>query len=576
MLLDSTSKSIEILLGGTVTTYQLPVAVSYIDYSTSSATPGGSDTQTNNTTPVTIAAAPGASVQRKVTEIFVYNADTVDAVVTIQLNNGGTLRKQIKVTLSTGEALQYTSEKNWNVIQGTGAIKGSGGGGGAAWGSITGTLSAQTDLQTELNAKVTGNTAITGATKTKITYDVKGLVTAGADATTADIADSTDKRYCTDAQKTVISNTSGTNSGDASGHSGLALNNQALDTFGACTDITTLNASTSAHGLVVKPTAPAATLRNVVGIDNAETAYTNKALFDATVPSTETLGGSAATGSQMTAARRDHSHAITNPALDTLASPTDITTLNASTTAHGLAVKATAPASGLLNVMGIGNSETAYTNKAMFDTTNPVMDGVAAPGTQVIAARRDHVHPSDTSKESTANRGIANGYCELDASQYVPTTRLPGMSTTARGAVPATGTPSGKFLKDDGTFATATGSVADGDKGDITVSGSGTVWTIDNGTVTEAKQVLADNSTGNVSTSMHGYAPKVTDTSKYLKGDGTWATVTASTPDTLITKNVITANTTVTSGYSAYIPDYLEITSGFVLEIGIGSILEIG
>jgi hypothetical protein len=42
------------------------------------------------------------------------------------------------------------------------------------------------------------NTAITGATKTKITYDAKGLVTSGADATTADISDSTDKRYVTD------------------------------------------------------------------------------------------------------------------------------------------------------------------------------------------------------------------------------------------------------------------------------------------------------------------------------------------------------------------------------------------
>jgi hypothetical protein len=58
------------------------------------------------------------------------------------------------------------------------------------------------------------NTAITGATKTKITYDAKGLVTAGADATTADIAASTNKNYVTDAQATVIGNTSGTNSGN--------------------------------------------------------------------------------------------------------------------------------------------------------------------------------------------------------------------------------------------------------------------------------------------------------------------------------------------------------------------------
>jgi nitrogen fixation protein len=61
---------------------------------------------------------------------------------------------------------------------------------------------------------VAKNTAITGATKTKITYDAKGLVTAGADATTADISDSTNRRYVTDAQQTVIGNTSGTNTGD--------------------------------------------------------------------------------------------------------------------------------------------------------------------------------------------------------------------------------------------------------------------------------------------------------------------------------------------------------------------------
>lgn len=83
--------------------------------------------------------------------------------------------------------------------------------------------------QTALDAKVTGNTAITGATKTKITYDSKGLVTAGADATTADIADSTNKRYVTDAQLTVIGNTSGTNTGDNavnSLYSGLATSKQ--------------------------------------------------------------------------------------------------------------------------------------------------------------------------------------------------------------------------------------------------------------------------------------------------------------------------------------------------------------
>lgn len=117
-----------------------------------------------------------------------------------------------------------------------------------AWGSVTGTLSNQTDLQTALDGKVDENSAITGATKTKITYDAKGLVTAGADATTADIADSTNKRYVTDAQLTVIGNTSGTNTGDNavnSLYSGLATSKQ--DTLVSGTNIKTVN-STSLLG----------------------------------------------------------------------------------------------------------------------------------------------------------------------------------------------------------------------------------------------------------------------------------------------------------------------------------------
>jgi hypothetical protein len=69
-------------------------------------------------------------------------------------------------------------------------------------------------VKTNIDAKVTANAAITGATKTKITYDSKGLVTSGTDATTSDISDSTNKRYVTDAQLVVIGNTSGTNTGN--------------------------------------------------------------------------------------------------------------------------------------------------------------------------------------------------------------------------------------------------------------------------------------------------------------------------------------------------------------------------
>lgn len=89
------------------------------------------------------------------------------------------------------------------------------------WDSVTSLLKKVTwanlwaTLQSRFDSRyLVGNTAITGATKTKITYDSKGLVTGGEDATTADIVISTDKNYVTDAEAVVIGNTSGTNSGD--------------------------------------------------------------------------------------------------------------------------------------------------------------------------------------------------------------------------------------------------------------------------------------------------------------------------------------------------------------------------
>jgi hypothetical protein len=48
-------------------------------------------------------------------------------------------------------------------------------------------ISTSGTIQQQLNSKVNSNSAITGATKTKITYDSKGLVTAGADITIADL-----------------------------------------------------------------------------------------------------------------------------------------------------------------------------------------------------------------------------------------------------------------------------------------------------------------------------------------------------------------------------------------------------
>lgn len=109
----------------------------------------------------------------------------------------------------------------------------------------------------------------------------------------------------------------------------------------------------------------------------------------------------------------------------------------------------------------------------------------------------------------------------------------------------ATGTPSNTtFLRGDGQWATpagGAGGVSDGDKGDITVSGSGATWTIDNGVVSLAKL----SATGTPSAS------------NFLRGDNTWAAPAAGAPvgaqyltlaadATLTNERVLTAGNHVT------------------------------
>lgn len=141
-------------------------------------------------------------------------------------------------------------------------------------------------LQTALDGKVDENAAITGATKTKVTYDAKGLVTAGADATTADIAASTNKNYVTDAQLVVIGNTSGTNTGDQTSVTGNAGTATALQTarningvaFDGTANITvtaaagTLSGATLAAGVTASSLTSVGTLTSLTVSDTIQAA----------------------------------------------------------------------------------------------------------------------------------------------------------------------------------------------------------------------------------------------------------------------------------------------------------------
>jgi len=172
--------TLEILLAGAIVTNQLSFVVAYGDRWNTAYTHGSFYAgKTQDTDAVSLLPNLKTNTDFRIIEdINVINEDTADATVIIRAKTDNEYYTVIIVTLSAGETLQYTSGNGWKVLTATGEIKtsASGGGGGAV-------------------DSVNGQTGV-------VVLD------------TGDISEVTDKKYVTDAQLTVIVNTSGTNTGD--------------------------------------------------------------------------------------------------------------------------------------------------------------------------------------------------------------------------------------------------------------------------------------------------------------------------------------------------------------------------
>lgn len=105
IILDATTKKLQLVLSGVVTTTELDWITSYVDITTTAFTPGSSDGTSNGTTAVDIIAAPAASTQRQLKHIAIQNRDTVSATVTLRYNDNATIRKIAVISLSSGYQL---------------------------------------------------------------------------------------------------------------------------------------------------------------------------------------------------------------------------------------------------------------------------------------------------------------------------------------------------------------------------------------------------------------------------------------------------------------------------------------
>lgn len=116
--LDAATKSLEIRLGSAVSTAQPQFVVAYTDIGQVNqqvVSMAESDGVTNDTTAVTLLAAPDAGNSRVVRYLSVFNADDADVEVRISVNNNSTIREVLWITLTPDQTLEF-AQGQWGVI----------------------------------------------------------------------------------------------------------------------------------------------------------------------------------------------------------------------------------------------------------------------------------------------------------------------------------------------------------------------------------------------------------------------------------------------------------------------------
>jgi hypothetical protein len=123
--LDTTNKSIRLYLDATVATNELQYVISYDSMKTSTVrvfTPGSSDGVSNGATPVTMLAAPIAGYFTNIKYISVYNSDTAQRAVNIELLDGSDRRMLLSSALQPGETIVYSDGSGWMLMGTDGSV----------------------------------------------------------------------------------------------------------------------------------------------------------------------------------------------------------------------------------------------------------------------------------------------------------------------------------------------------------------------------------------------------------------------------------------------------------------------
>lgn len=122
ILLTSTSDLIQVITGQAVTT--IDVHASFMDYASGTVTPGRTNTRITGAATTTGVGSPGASTQRNVKSLTIFNEHaTSSCTITIQHTDGTNIAVLFKYTLLAGETIQYFDTLGFQVLDSAGGLK---------------------------------------------------------------------------------------------------------------------------------------------------------------------------------------------------------------------------------------------------------------------------------------------------------------------------------------------------------------------------------------------------------------------------------------------------------------------
>jgi hypothetical protein len=284
------------------------------------------------------------------------------------------------------------------------------------------------------------------------------------------------------------------------------------------------------------------TLRvKAAGITASHVAAANKD-GTAETPSMRTLGtgatqAAAGNDSRLSDARTPTSHAASHKSgggdaikLDELAAPTDVTTLNATASAHGLLPKLSNDATEYLDGTGGWSTpagEIVVRKNGGADVgQQPRINFIEGSGATITVANDPGDNEIDVTLEFAGTPGAHNTTHQAGGSDPIKLDDLAApddntdlnASTSAHGLLRKLSNTATEFLDGQGNWDT----------------------------VKDSDLSTSDITTNDVSTTKHGFAPKApNDTTKFLRGDATWAVPAGGTEELGYTE--FTADVTISA-----------------------------